>query len=543
MESFAPDLRQTTRVPLQASHVDALRQIGAEIIYDAGDIVFEIGDPVDKFIYIVEGRIEVIDPITREAYLPTSLGPTQFVGEVAFLFGGTATMPLRAAERTKALVASREDVLALMAQIPEMGDIIINVLNMRRRRQLDENDSSLIIIGAEQSRALREIEAFVSRNRLGYRGYQLGSPDAIAAAKSCNAEEDQPIVIFGQQGCIENPTPRRIAGLLGLDLQASQDVYDVLIVGGGPAGVAAGVYAGAEGMSAVVVDEIAIGGQAGTSSRIENYMGFPTGISGADLLWRGEVQAMKFGTQFAMPRRIQGLRCERDGTFTAEVDNCAEIRARSIVVATGVQYRKLPLENLATFEGNGVYYAATETESRFCSGTEVAVIGGGNSAGQAAMFLCRTADHVHVFVRGTSLAASMSDYLSERLEAEPNITLHFQTEVSALHGGERLAQITQRCRKTGVEVERDLGGLFIMVGAAPNTDWLKGLIEMDSKGFILTGSAIGKENAHETSRPGIYAVGDVRAGSIKRVASAVGEGSVVISQAWQYVHADAPASV
>lgn len=537
MESFAPDLRQTQRIPLQDSHVEALRRIGEEVVYEAGDIVYEVGDPLDKFIYLLDGKIEVIDPFTREAYLPTSLGPTQFVGEVGFLFGGSATMPLRAAERTRTLVAPREDVLALMAQIPEMGDIIINVFNMRRRRQLDENDSSLTIIGAEQSLALREIEAFVTRNRLGYRGFELGSPEALAAARACGAEEDAPIVIFGQQGCIENPTPRRIAGLLGLDLRATEDIYDVLIVGGGPAGVAAGVYAGAEGMSAVVVDEIAIGGQAGTSSRIENYMGFPTGISGADLLWRGEVQAMKFGTQFAMPRRVQAMQQDGGGIFVADVDACTPIRARSVVVATGVQYRKLPLENLAQYEGNGVYYAATETEARFCSQTEIGVIGGGNSAGQAAMFLCRTADHVHVYVRGKSLAASMSEYLSGRLQAEPKITIHFETEVTALHGEDRLSGVTEKSRATGTETHRPLGGLFIMVGAAPNTGWLKDLITLDEKGFVPTGAAIGKDNANETSLPGIYAVGDVRAGSIKRVASAVGEGSVVISQAWSHVNA------
>lgn len=536
-ESFAPDLRQTQRVPLQADHVEALRQVGREVVYEAGEIVVEVGDPYDKFIYLLDGEIEVIDPFTREAYLPTSLGPTQFVGEVGFLFGGSSTLPLRAAARTRTLVAPREAVLDLMSQIPEMGDIIINVFNMRRRRQLDENDSSLTIIGAEESLALREIEAFVSRNRLGYRGFALGSPEAIAAARACGAEEDAPIVIFGKHGCIENPTPRRIAGLLGLDLRATEDVYDVLIVGGGPAGVAAGVYAGAEGMTAVVVDEIAIGGQAGTSSRIENYMGFPAGISGADLLWRGEVQAMKFGTKFAMPRRVQSMYKDDDGVFVANVDACTPIRARSVVVATGVQYRKLPLEHLADFEGNGVYYAATETEARFCTRTDVGVIGGGNSAGQAAMFMCRTADHVHVFVRGTSLAASMSDYLSSRLEAEPNITIHYQTQVTALDGENRLSHVTTEDRATGSQTVREIGGLFIMVGAAPNTDWLKDLIQLDNRGFILTGAAIGKDNAHETSMPGIYAVGDVRAGSIKRVASAVGEGSVVISQAWSHVNA------
>jgi thioredoxin reductase (NADPH) len=313
-------------------------------------------------------------------------------------------------------------------------------------------------------------------------------------------------------------------------------VFDVLIVGGGPAGVAAGVYAGAEGLRALVVEDLTIGGQAGTSSRIENYMGFPTGISGADLVWRGEVQAMKFGTQFAVPRRVAALeKRAADGVFCATLDDGAIVCAKAVIVATGVQSRRLPIPRLEDFEGVGIYYAATDVEARYCRETDAVVVGGGNSAGQAAMYLSRTAAHVHVLVRGDSLAASMSDYLLSRLEADPAITIHYQTQISALHGERHLEQVTVRNSATGEDRVIDARAAFIMVGAAPNTGWLSGLVDLDDKGFVLTGQGVGKASPFETSHPGIFAVGDVRAGSVKRVASAVGEGSVAISKVWDFV--------
>jgi len=343
---------------------------------------------------------------------------------------------------------------------------------------------------------------------------------------------------FGRDAVVNDPTPEKVAQLLGLYLDFRDDEkFDVLIVGGGPAGVAAGVYAGAEGLCALVVEDVAIGGQAGTSSRIENYMGFPTGISGADLVWRGEVQAMKFGTRFAMPRRVVLLQRLEDESFCATFDSGQSVRAKSVVVATGVQYRRLPLDRLADFEGAGIYYAATEMEARYCKGTEAVVIGGGNSAGQAAMFLSRSARCVRVLVRGSSLAASMSSYLSSRLEADPGITIEYGTEVSALHGADSLEGITIRDAKTGASRVVDTRALFIMVGAAPNTEWLSGLVKLDDKGFVMTGSGTGSAGSpFATSLPGVFAVGDVRAGSVKRVASSVGEGSVVISKVWEHVN-------
>src|SRR6201999_4499341 len=282
-----------------------------------------------------------------------------------------------------------------------------------------------------------------SRNKIPHISLELGSAEAEATAASCAIPPGRPAVIFGRDNVVADPSPDKVARLLGVsrDFPEEKD-FDVLIVGGGPAGAAAGVYAVAEGLSALVIEDIAIGGQAGASSRVEDYLGFPTGISGADLVWRGEVQAMKFGTQFATPRRVVQLDELEDKTFCATFDNGLRVRGKAVVVATGVQYRRLPIERLADFEGAGVYYAATENEARFCKGSATVVIGGGNPAGPGGMYLSRAAPHVHVLVRGPSLATSMSNYLSSRLEADPGITVNYAAEVVALHGGETLEAVT-----------------------------------------------------------------------------------------------------
>jgi thioredoxin reductase (NADPH) len=533
METIAFDLRQMQRTPLADSHVEALRSIGSARTYAAGEMIGRPGDRMDRFTFIEDGEIEVVDVFTGERAVPSTLGPGQYMGEIAFLSGGVWTMAMRAARETRVIEIERRAMLTLMAQIPEMSDIIIGVFAARRRRQLSEGDATLRLIGEAESPAVRRVAEFANRNRVPYLSLELGSEAAAATATSCRIDPAVPAVIFGRDRVIADPTPHAVARLLGMNLEFGDDqAFDVLIVGGGPAGVAAAVYAGAEGLKALVVEDIAVGGQAGTSSRIENYMGFPTGISGADLVWRGEIQAMKFGTQFSMPTRVSGLEQMADGRFCATLDSGQRVLASAVVVATGVQYRRLPIDRLAEFEGSGIYYAATEIEARYCAGTEAVIIGGGNSAGQAAMYLSRTAERVHLLVRGGSLAASMSDYLSSRLEADPRIEIVYHAEVTGLIGEERLTGVMIADRKTGTERALATRALFIMVGAAPNTGWLSGLVELDTQGFVITGKV---GSPYETSTPGIFAVGDVRAGSVKRVASAVGEGSVVISKVWAHV--------
>ena len=533
METFGDDLETMRRVPLAEDHVAAICEIGHECSYAQGEMVAELGAPMDRFVYVIEGEIEVVDPYSGERLLPSSLGPTQFMGEIAFLNGGNHTLPMRAAKATRTIEAPREAMLDLMARVPELSDHIITVFSARRRRQFEENRSGIKLVGADRDPVIQQCERFLSRNRIPFQSYDLDSSDE-EASRLCNLVEHSPAVILGKDQPLEDPSPRALAQALNLDLAIGADeTVDLLIVGAGPAGVAAAVYAGAEGMSALVVEDTAIGGQAGTSSRIENYMGFPTGISGSDLIYRGQIQALKFGTRFAMPRRVEALREEADGSYCATLDHGERLCARAVLVATGVQYRRLPIARLKRLEGAGVFYAATEMEARFCRETEVVVVGGGNSAGQAAMYLSRSAKHVHVVVRGSSLAESMSDYLTRRLEADPQVTLHYGTQVVELHGEDRLDAVTLETPDGPERIETR--ALFIMIGAAPNTEWLAEHVELDDRGFVLTGDRVDRDSPFETSKPGIFAVGDVRAGSVKRVASAVGEGSVVVSRIWAHV--------
>ncbi|MEM9395517.1 MAG: FAD-dependent oxidoreductase [Pseudomonadota bacterium] len=538
MDTLAPDLTTMVRTPLADIHVAAMRRVGEIRDYAAGETLINLGDPQEVFFYVVSGEVEALSPVDGQRYGGgATLGPTQFFGEISFLNGGKSLMGARAVQDSQILSVPRQAMLDLMASIPEMSDIIVTVFAARRRRMLDSKQAALTLIGADQDRDIRRIAAFASRNRIPYNSLHLDDSEAEQIAEACSILPNHPCVIFGKNTVVEDPTPRKIAEILGIDMELGRDqIYDVLIVGGGPAGIAAAVYAGAEGLKALAVEDLTIGGQAGTSSRIENYMGFPTGISGADLCWRGEVQAMKFGTRFAMPRRATGLEPQEDGTFCVTLDDQTEICAKSIVVATGVQYRKLPIPRLEDFEGTGVYYAATDVEARYCRNTDVVVIGGGNSAGQAAMFLSRTARHVHVLIRGESLAASMSSYLTERLDKDPSITLHRRTEVTHLQGNGALDCVTIRDKAAGQDWQLPTGAVFVMVGAAPNTGWLKGHVELDEKGFVRTGRDVGGRSTYETSLPGIFAVGDVRSGSTKRVASGVGEGSVVMASVWAHVN-------
>lgn len=530
MENAAVDLATYVRTPLSDSHIARLREIGEVVTFAPDETLVAFGAPNEAFFYILDGEAAAWDEVTGTRYGNATLGPTQFTGEMSFMSGGTAQLTNRAVTPMTTIRVPRAAMLQAMADIPEMSDILITVFAARRRRLIESGQAGLTLIGPEADRVVRRIEAFAAQNRIPYRAHAIGSPEALAMAERCGIAADHASVVLGERTVVSDPTPRVLARHFGLDQAVEEgSSFDVVIVGAGPAGLAAAVYAGAEGLRALVIDELAVGGQAATSSRIENYMGFPTGISGADLCARGEIQAMKFGTRFAVPRRVSGVKKAASG-FSLTLDDGIAIAARAIVVATGVQYRRLPIDRLEEFEGAGVSYAATELEARHVQGRAAVVIGGGNSAGQAAMFLSRRAARVHLVVRGASLAASMSDYLIERIRKNGMITLHFNAQVTALHGAATLEAVTLR------EMDGDhhlpAAGVFVMVGAAPNTGWLAGIVDLDAKGFVLT------DARHATSCPGIFAVGDVRATSVKRVASAVGEGSIVISSVWEHVFAD-----
>jgi thioredoxin reductase (NADPH) len=427
LERSAPDLATYVRTPLAEAHVAHLRSIGEIVTFAPGDTLVAFGAPNEALFYILEGEAAAYDEVSSTRYGNATLGPTQFTGEMSFLTGGRALLTNKAETPITAIRVPRAALLEALAAIPEMSDIIVTVFAARRRRLIESGQAGLTLIGAEADRSLRRIEAFAAQNRIPYRALPLGSPEATVLASRCGITPGAPAVVLGEREVVADPSPRTLARRLGLDLAVEEGAeFEVVIVGSGPAGLAAGVYAGAEGLRGLVIDELAVGGQAATSSRIENYMGFPTGISGADLCARGEIQALKFGTRFAVPRRVTAAQAVEKG-FELTLDDGVAVRAGAVVIATGVQYRRLPLERLEHFEGAGVSYAATELEARHVQRRGAIIVGGGNSAGQAAMFLSRRASHVHLVVRGKSLAASMSDYLIERIRRNPAIKLHFET--------------------------------------------------------------------------------------------------------------------
>ncbi len=512
--------------------LERLREAGQTKHLEKGHVLFEIDQDGYDFVYIIEGTVQIVDRRTDQPVAQVEAG--HFVGELGMLMGQRTFLAGVVAAAGRYVVVPVPELRRLMDTVPEIGDVIMSAFAARRRLLIERGEGGLVIVGHESDSTALRLREFAQRNQVPHRWVDRDDPDGMATIG-----EDVPatgtIAITGRSSMLVDPTPEDVARAVGLDLSARlEDVFDVLVVGAGPGGLAAAVYGASEGLDVLVVEDTAIGGQAGTSSRIENYLGFPTGISGTDLAYRGEIQAIKFGARIVAPRRVVGL--TRDGdVFHASLSDGRTVSTRSVVLANGVQYRRLPLDRLAEFEGRGVYYAATELEARFCRGTEAVVVGGGNSAGQAAMYLSRTADHVHVVVRGDGLAASMSSYLTDRIDSDPKITLWTRTEICGLGGGDRLARVTLRRNDTGVEVDVDAKALFIMIGAAPNTDWLAGQVELDERGFVLTGQGAGRTSPFATSLPGVFAVGDIRSGSVKRVASAVGEGSVAISAVHEYI--------
>jgi thioredoxin reductase (NADPH) len=412
---------------------------------------------------------------------------------------------------------------------------------LRRVGLIRHGQGGVVLIGPSHAGETLRLERFLLRN--GYPHRLLDTeidPDADGFLDCFDLKPEQlPVVITPDHRVLRNPSTSALADALGLTEKIDPSrIYDVAVVGAGPAGLAAAVYGASEGLATIVLESMAPGGQAGTSSKIENYLGFPTGISGQALAGRAQVQAQKFGARLAISRPAVGIDCAAS-PYRIRLEDDQTIQARVIVVATGARYRKLDVERYEKYEGQGIHYAATAMEAQLCGGEQVIVVGGGNSAGQAAVFLSRTCRHVHVLVRAGGLAATMSDYLVQRIDQSPRITLHAYTEITVLAGEDRLRKVTWVNRKTGDTATHDIANIFVMIGAEPNTEWLDGCLELDAKGFVQTGKGADGTplvSPYATTRPGIFAVGDVRAGSVKRVASGVGEGSVVIQAVHQFLH-------
>ncbi|MEM7024288.1 MAG: FAD-dependent oxidoreductase [Pseudomonadota bacterium] len=532
---------QQTFPRLSDEQIGRLKGYGAEEALKAGTLVFERGQRSVDFFLVLEGSIEIFD--TDDAGAPhvfTVHRSSQFTGELdlfndrKILVGGRTVMDSRV------LRINRPDFRRMMSSEPDISEVIMRAYILRRTGFIMHDQAGVCVVGAINDGETLRIQRFLRRN--GYPFRLVDSTQADEATRILQRFEvgadELPVVIHEDEKVLANPTNACLADTLGLTEGNDQEhLYDLAVIGAGPSGLSAAVYAASEGLDTLVVEAEAPGGQAGTSSKIENYLGFPTGISGQALAGRAWIQAQKFGAKFSVSRRV--VRIDGDQQpFRLLLDDDSQLQTRAIVIATGATYRTLSLEDYERFEGQGIHYAATATEAQLCTDQEIVVVGGGNSAGQAAVFLSRHARHVHVLVRGKTLAASMSNYLIERIDASPRITLRTNAEIVGLHGDRTLEQVTW---SDGSDEEiRDVRNVFVMIGAIPNTAWLNGIVDLDDRGFIRTGQAARGQSSSSpfaTSRPGVFAVGDVRSGSVKRVASGVGEGSVCIQSVHGFLSA------
>lgn len=499
-----------------------------------GGALFERGQRSVDFFLVLAGAVEVLDVDAKgREHVVHVHGARQFTGELDLFNDRKILVSARVLPGTRLVRVERLAFRRLIAAEPDIGEVVMRAFILRRVGMMLHGEAGIALIGPAHGAATVRIESFLRRNGLPHRQIDTETDADAGGFLECFrlAPEDLPVVVVRGQA-LRRPSNGQVADALGLTVELDPaHVHDVAVVGAGPAGLASAVYAASEGLDTIVVESIAPGGQAGTSSKIENYLGFPTGISGQALAGRAQVQAQKFGARLLVSRGAVGLDCAAT-PFVVRLDDGTEIRSRVVVVATGARYRKLDLPRYAELEGNGIYYAATNMEAGLCAGQEVVVVGGGNSAGQAAIYLARSAGHVHILVRGKGLAETMSRYLIDRIEASDRITLHPFTEVTALEGERHLTGLGWTDRKSGEASRRRVGALFVMIGAVPATDWLDGCLDLDPAGFVRTGSG---DTFFCSSRPGIFAVGDVRSGSVKRVASGVGEGSVVVSSIHRYL--------
>jgi thioredoxin reductase (NADPH) len=509
-----------------------------------GEVLFDAGAAVIPFFVVTAGEVEIVRPSGTAEELVVIHKPGQFTGEANMLTGRRSLVRGRVRESGEVIELDREQLLALVQTDTELSEIIMRAFILRRVELIAHGYGDVVLVGSDHCAATLRVKKFLTRNGHPYSYIDLDRDADVQTLldRFHISQHDVPVLICRGDVVLRNPTNQAIADCLGFNEGIDPThLRDVVIVGAGPAGLAAAVYAASEGLDVLVLETSSPGGQAGSSSKIENYLGFPTGISGQALAARAYAQAQKFGTQVLIARGGKRLACERR-PYAIDIDGSQPVPARTVIIATGAEYRKPSLENIARFESAGVYYAATFMEAQLCRNEEVIVVGGGNSAGQAAVFLAQTAKHVHVLVRAKGLAESMSRYLIRRIEQNPAITLRTSTEIEALEGTNHLERVRWRKRDTDSVETRDIRHVFVMTGADPATRWLDGCVALDAKGFVKTGPDLSRDDLAaakwplarpphllETSLPGVFAVGDVRASNIKRVASAVGEGSIAVS--------------
>jgi thioredoxin reductase (NADPH) len=540
-----PAVRVDPAFPLlTTAQIARIAALGRVRPVQRGEVLQEAGEQASRFFAVTAGRVEIIRSSGDAEEFVAILTAGQFTGEINLLSGRRRLVRIRAAEPGEVIEVDRERLLALVQTDSELSEILMRAFILRRLELIAQGVGDVVLIGSRHCGGTLRIKEFLTRNGHPYTYIDLDHDAGVQELldRFHVAAADVPVVICRGEVVLRNPSNAEIASCLGFNEAINPTrLRDVVIVGAGPAGLAAAVYAASEGLDALVLESDSPGGQAGASSRIENYLGFPTGISGQELAGKAYAQAQKFGAEMLIAGGAQRLACVRR-PYAIEIDNGPPVPARTIIIATGARYRRLAVESLSRFEGAGVYYGATSLEAQLCRGDEVVVVGGGNSAGQAAVFLAQTARRVHVLIRSGGLAESMSRYLIRRIEENPAIVLRTYTEIAALDGSNHLERVLWRNNRSGSSETHNIRHVFVMTGATPNAEWLDGCVALDGQGFIKTGPDLSTDDlaaAHwplarapyllETSLPGVFAVGDVRGGNIKRVASAVGEGSIAVA--------------
>ncbi|MEI9923488.1 MAG: FAD-dependent oxidoreductase [Bradyrhizobium sp.] len=537
--AYAPILSET--------QIDRIRVFARRQPVAAGDILYQPNDETPSVFVVISGRIQIIAVVGGEDQLVTTYGPGQFSGELLMISGRRSIYRCQVVESGELLELCAADLRTLIARDAELSDIIMNAFLARRSTLRDAGHGNVVVVGSNGSANTLALREFLSRDGHPYAYFEIGY-DAAAQKlldQFAGDSADIPLVICNNAVVLRNPTPQQLAECLGLNLAIDRTaVRDLIVVGAGPAGLAAAVYAASEGLSVLVIEKAAPGGQAGSSSKIENYLGFPTGVSGRDLAARAIAQSEKFGAKIMVARSVARLNCE-EVPYRVTLEDGQQFQTRTIVLATGAQYNKLDIANLESFTGKGIYYNATFMEAQACTGEPAIVVGGGNSAGQAAVFLAQNTAGVQMMIRGPSLAATMSRYLIQRIEENPRIQVRYCSEITGLSGGDHLEQVSWRDKTTGAIKTEPLRHVFVMTGASPKTPWLSQCVALDAKGFVLTGHDLAAAQAPipwpllrpprmlETSLPGVFAVGDARSGNVKRVAAAVGEGSIVVHHVHQ----------
>jgi thioredoxin reductase (NADPH) len=536
------DARTQAFPVLTAAQISRIRSVSQLREVKKGEILFEPDDTNVPFFVLLSGSMEIVQPdLTGERPIATH-GPGGFTGEMTMISGRRSLARGRVTESGEFLELSAESLRSLVAKDAELSEIFMRAFILRRLELIRSGRGNVILMGSRHSANALRLREFLARNEHPYTYIDLDTDKTSQELLDrFDVKLDEiPVVISSARSVLRNPSIQELAECLGLNSAIDESqVRDLIIVGAGPSGLAAAVYAASEGLDALVIETATPGGQAGSSSKIENYLGFPTGISGQELAARAIAQVEKFGAKMMVAHSVARLDCERR-PYKVALDNGNRIAGRAVVIATGAQYNKPRIANLERFEGQGIYYGATYMEAQLCEQEEIIVVGGGNSAGQAAVFLSQTARKLHMLVRSGELSDTMSRYLIQRIEENPAIELHYKTEIAGLDGGTHLERVTWQDKSSGETSVHDIRHVFIMAGASPRTEWLRGCVALDDRGFILTGrdldSATGVQawtlarspQMLETSLPGVFAVGDVRSGNVKRVASAVGEGAIAV---------------